>query len=275
MRFTLSDFRHAKSSGKKLAMLTCYDFTTAKLMHEAAIPLILVGDSAASVILGHDSTIPASLEFMIELTSAVRRGAPDCWLVADMPFGSYHASVPAAMNASVKMMQRTSCDAIKLEVTGSSYDLRLIRRASESGIPIVAHLGLRPQSVRMTGKYRAQGRTTIEAKTIVDAAVRCANAGAVAILLEAVPNEIASSLRKVVDVPLVGCGAGPDCDAHVVVLQDLLGLSGHRPRFVPELADLRPGYIAAFQAFKQEIAGGGYPSAIHCYQAVKTATASN
>lgn len=274
MKFTLKDFRLARSSGQKLAMLTCYDYTTAKMMHEANIPLLLVGDSAASVILGHDSTIPVSLDFMIELTAAVRRGAPDSWLLADMPFGSYHSSVPAAITGMVRMMQRSSCDAIKLEISGSGFHHRLIRRAADAGIPVVAHVGLRPQTIRMTGSYRAQGRTTSEAQAIVETAATAVSAGAVAVLLEAVPPEVAEKLRGMVDVPVIGCGAGPACDAHVVVLQDLLGLSGHRARFVPDLADLRPAFLAAIGNYKTAIATGAYPAAAHWYSAAKATTQS-
>jgi 3-methyl-2-oxobutanoate hydroxymethyltransferase len=272
MKFSLKDLRLARTAGQKLAMLTCYDYTTARLMHEAGIPLLLVGDSAASVILGHDSTIPVSLDFMIELTAAVRRGAPDSWLLADMPFGSYHSSVPAAITGMVRMMQRSGCDAIKLEVSGSGFHHRLIRRAADTGIPVVAHVGLRPQTIRMTGSYRAHGRSVSEAQTIVDAAVSAVSAGAVAVLLEAVPPEIAEKLRAVVEVPVIGCGAGPACDAHVVVLQDLLGVSGHRARFVPDLADLRPALLAAFTDYRTAIATGAYPASAHCYLPAKQPT---
>src|SRR5438067_4383103 len=148
-KVNLADIRGLRSSGQRMAMLTCYDYTTARLMHEAGVPIILVGDSAASVILGHPTTLPVSLSFMIEITAAVRRGAPNAFLLADMPFGSYQASVPQGVRSVTRMVQRTGCDAVKLEV--SDGNIELIRKLADAGIAAVAHLGLKPQAVGLIG----------------------------------------------------------------------------------------------------------------------------
>src|SRR4051812_24883443 len=168
-KFTLSDLRAARTSGEKIPMLTCYDFTTARLMQESGVPMLLVGDSAASVILGHDTTLPVSLEFMIEITAAVRRGAPNAFLIADMPFGSYHASPSQGVKNVAKMIQRSGADAVKLEVSDRSA--KLVRTLADAGVAIVAHLGLKPQAVGLLGGYRFQGRTSDEADQIVASAL--------------------------------------------------------------------------------------------------------
>src|SRR5688572_21597225 len=160
-KVTLSDLRAARASGAKLAMLTCYDYSTAKLMQEAGVPLLLVGDSAANVILGYETTLPVSLDFMIEITRAVRRGAPLAFLVADMPFGSYHASRERAIENVCRMVKETGCDAVKIEA-GPSH-VKLVRALAEGGVAVIPHLGLRPQSVGVIGGYRYQGRTAKEA----------------------------------------------------------------------------------------------------------------
>src|SRR3954447_5621005 len=154
-KYTLNDLRAARASGTKVPMLTCYDFTTAKLMHEAGVPTLLVGDSAGNVILGHETTLPVPLHFMIQLAAAVRRGAPNAFLVADMPFGSYHGSTARAVRNVCRMVQKTGCDCVKLEVAASQ--LKLVRELADAGVAVMAHLGLRPQSVGVLGSYRTQG----------------------------------------------------------------------------------------------------------------------
>lgn len=246
-----------------MAMLTCYDYTTARLMHDADVPLILVGDSAASVILGHDTTLPVSLDFMIEITAAVRRGAPMSLIVGDMPFGSYHASVSQGVRNVVKMIQRSGCDAVKLEVSDSHA--MLVQSLADAGIAVIAHLGLRPQTVGLLGAYRFQGRTAVEAQDIVASSLRMQDAGAAAILLEAVPPEVAKAVVEKTYVPIVGCGAGPACHSSVIVTQDGLGLTPYRPRFVPALGDHAPILRGAFEKYVAAVADGSYPAAEHNY----------
>ena len=260
---TLADLRSLRTSGGRMAMLTCYDYTTARLMHEVGVPLILVGDSAASVILGHDSTLPVSLSFMIEITAAVRRGAPQAFLVGDMPFGSYQASTAQGIRNVVKMVQQTGCDAVKLEVSNRSQ--RLVGALADAGVAVVAHLGLKPQSVGLLGGYRFQGRTAREAEEILASSLLMQRVGAAAILLEAVPPEVAKAVVDKTYIPVIGCGAGPSCHASVIVTQDGLGLTPYRPRFVPVLADHAAPLKAALGDYVQAVAAGRYPASEHDY----------
>lgn len=262
-KVTLADFRSARESGRKIAMLTCYDFTTARLMQAAGVPSLLVGDSAANVILGHESTLPISLDFLIDITAAVRRGAPLAFLVADMPFGSYQASIAQGVKNTCRMLQATGCDAVKLEV--AAHHLPLVRSLTAAGIPVIPHLGLRPQSVGVLGGYKYQGRTCEEAASIVALALQMQEAGAVAILLEAVPPEVANAVIEKTNIPIIGCGAGPGCHSSVIVTQDGLGLTPARPRFVPALADLATPLVEAFGKYAQDLASGAYPAPQQCY----------
>ena len=262
-KFTLTDLRSARSVGNRIAMLSCYDFSMARLMHEAGVPAILVGDSASNVVLGYDTTLPVSLAFMIEITRAVRRGAPLSFLIGDMPFGSYQASAAQAVRNVSRMVKQTGCDAVKLDV--SIGQKSTIRALTEAGVAVIVHLGLKPQSVGLLGSYRFQGRTAVEANEILDCALQMEEAGAVAILLEAVPPEVAAAVVERTKVPIIGCGAGPACHACVIVTHDGLGLTPHRPRFVPSLVDIAPSLKNAFAGYVQSVVNGQYPAAEHDY----------
>ncbi len=262
-KFTLADLRGARSARRKVAMLTCYDFTTARIMQSAGVPMLLVGDSAANVILGHETTLPVPLSFMIELTAAVRRGAPLSLVIGDMPFGSYQGSVGRAIENVCDMVKLSGCDCVKLEV-GATH-ARLIRRLADAGIAVMAHLGLRPQSVGLLGGYRFQGRTAAEATAIVDGAATLIDAGAAAILLEAVPPELSAALVAKIDAPVIGCGAGPACDGAVVVIHDLMGLSPKPPRFVPVLGGPGKSLAECCSTFVDRVADGTYPATEHDY----------
>ena len=262
-KLTLNDLRAARHDGTKLAMLTCYDYTSARLMHEAGVPALLVGDSAANVVLGHPTTLPVPLSFMIELTAAVRRGSPMSFLVGDMPFGSYGGSLDRGVRNVCRMVQLSGCDCVKLEV-GESH-LPLVKALSDAGVAVMAHLGLRPQSVGLLGGYRAQGRTAEDARTIVDLALRMQRAGAAAVLLEAVPSAVAEAVVQASDLPVIGCGAGPHCHGHVIVMHDAMGLTPHPPRFAPQFADLATPAVAGYARYVREVRDGLYPAAEHEY----------
>ena len=262
-RFTLADLRHARRDGLKVGMLTCYDYTTARLMHEAGVPTLLVGDSAANVILGHPTTLPVPLDFMIEITAAVRRGAPHALLMADMPFGSYQASISQCLKNVARMVQLSGCDWVKLEVVEGHA--KWVRALSDAGVAAVAHLGLRPQSVGLTG-YRFQGRTADEAAGIVRLARLMERSGAAGLLLEAVPPEVAEAVVESVGIPVVGCGAGPACHASVIVTHDALGLTPQPPRFAPRLGDLARPAVEAFAEYARRVSAGQYPAPEHDYQ---------
>jgi 3-methyl-2-oxobutanoate hydroxymethyltransferase len=262
-KFTLTDLRKARESGAKVPVLTCYDYSTARLMHEAAVPMLLVGDSAANVILGHETTLPVSLDFMIEITAAVRRGAPHALLMADMPFGSYHGSPSKTVGNVCRMVQLSRCDCVKLEAAGSQ--LRTVRRLADAGVAIVAHLGLRPQAVGVMGGYKFQGRTADEAQDIVRLAERMQTAGAVALLLEAVPPDVSEAVVDAVSIPVIGCGAGPACHGHVVVTHDIVRLTDRPPKFAPQLGDLATPARAAFAEYVRRVQNGSYPAPEHNY----------
>ena len=259
--FTLAELRTARASGRRVAMLTCYDYTTATLLDQAGVPMLLVGDSASGVILGHSSTLPIKLDFLIELTAAVRRGAPSAMVIGDMPFGSYHVLGSKAIDNVCRMIKESGCDVIKMEVSEAHLDL--VKILSQSGVAVMAHLGLRPQAVNMTG-YKSQGRTVDEAAHILHQSQAFARAGAVALLLEAVPAEVGQRVVDETDVPVIGCGAGPACHGHVVVLQDLLRQTPRQPRFVPRI-ELKADLIENARTYVRMIERGEYPQPEHGY----------
>lgn len=263
-KVTLNDLRRARDAGPRMAMLTCYDYTTARLMQQAGVPALLVGDSASNVVLGHPTTLPVTLPFMIEITAAVRRGAPLAFLVADMPFGSYQGSVARGVRNVCRMVKRTACDCVKLEVARSHA--RLVRELADAGVAVMAHMGLRPQSVGLMGGYRTQGRTAEQAEDIVALALQMERAGAAALLLEAVPAEVARAVVDATELPVIGCGAGPHCHGSVFVTHDALGLTENPPRFAPRLGDLATPAVAAFAEYVRQVGGGEYPSPAQQYE---------
>jgi len=262
-KFTLSDLRSARASGTKVPMLTCYDYSTARLMQEAGVPMLLVGDSAANVILGHDTTLPVTFDFMMELTAAVRRGAPHAFVVADMPFGSY-ATLQEGVGNVCRMVKLSGCDCVKVEV-GESH-AQLVQHCADAGIAVMAHLGLRPQSVRLIGGYKFQGRTAEEAARIVATCRSMEQAGAAALLLEAVPPEVSERVVALTQIPVIGCGAGPACHASVFVTHDAIGFSSQRPRFVPQLGDVATTMKLALARYVEDVDARRYPAAEHQYE---------
>src|SRR5439155_16234975 len=268
-KFTLSDLRAARKSGEKIPMLTCYDFTTARLMQEAGVPMLLAGDSAANVILGYDTTLPVSLEFMIEITAAVRRGAANCFVVADMPFGSYGSGPQADSSLNwvenvYRMVKLSGCDCVKIEVAAGHAEL--VKTLADAGVAVMAHLGLRPQSVGILGGYKFQARTAHEAENLVALAQLMQKSGAAALLLEAVPPEVSARVVEQTALPVIGCGAGPACHGSVVVTHDSIGLSERRPRFAPLIADISEPLKHAFGRYVERVSSGKYPGIEHQYE---------
>lgn len=263
-KYTLSDLRAARQSGAKVPMLTCYDYSTARVMQEAGVPLLLVGDSAANVILGHPTTLPVSLSFMIDITAAVRRGAPLAFLVADMPFGSYAGDSKFGVRSITRMMKLSGCDCVKLEV--SAGHAPLVRQAADNGVAIMAHIGLKPQAVNVLGGYKFQGRTAEEADSILALALQMQEAGASALLLEAVPPEVSARVVQRTAIPVIGCGAGPACHGSVIVTHDGIGLSQHRPRFAPQLGDVGKVLKESLASYVEKVSSGAYPAPEHQYE---------
>jgi 3-methyl-2-oxobutanoate hydroxymethyltransferase len=262
-RLTIRDIAAAKASGEKWPMLTAYDALTARVFDDAGIPVLLVGDSAAMVVYGHDSTIPVTVDDLIPLTAAVVRGTQRALIVADLPFGSYQASPTAALEASTRFLKETGAQAVKLE--GGYRVLRQVEELVAAGVPVMAHLGLTPQSVNAFGGYKVQGRGEDGERLLHDAKSLQA-AGAFAVVLECVPATLARRVTESLDIPTVGIGAGPDCDAQVLVWQDMAGLSPRTAKFVKKYADVAGVLRDAAQAFAAEVAGGSFPTEEYSYR---------
>jgi len=262
-RLTVRDVAAAKASGEKWPMLTAYDALTARVFDDAGIPVLLVGDSAAMVVYGHESTIPVTVDDLIPLTAAVVRGTRRALIVADLPFGSYQASPVAALEAATRFLKETGAQAVKLE--GGYRVVRQVEELVAAGIPVMAHLGLTPQSVNAFGGYKVQGRGEDGERLLHDAKTLQA-AGAFAVVLECVPATLAREVTQSLDIPTIGIGAGPDCDAQVLVWQDMAGLSPRTAKFVKRYADLSGVLREAAQSFAAEVAGGTFPTEEYSYR---------
>ncbi|MDQ4131447.1 MAG: 3-methyl-2-oxobutanoate hydroxymethyltransferase [Actinomycetota bacterium] len=253
-----------KARGERFAMLTAYDYLSARILDEAGIPVILVGDSLGMVVLGYSSTIPVTVDEMLHHVRATSRGASCSLVVADMPFGSYQGGPEQALGNATRFLKEGGASAVKLEGGG-----RMVEVTSElvaAGIPVMGHLGLTPQSINQFGGFKVQGRGEQAARQIRDDAVALAEAGAFAIVLECVPAELGRLVTEAVHVPTIGIGAGPSTDGQVLVWHDFLGLtSGRLPRFVKQYANLRGEITAAVKAFASEVADGDYPGEEHTY----------
>ncbi len=264
-RITLATLQARKKAKQPISMLTAYDYPSAQIEDAAGVDCILVGDSAAQVILGHDSTLPISLDFLVTIAAAVRRGAPRCFLIGDMPFLSYQVNVEEGVRNAGRFLVEAGCDCVKIE--GDRRFVRTVEAMSAASIPVMVHLGLRPQSVRQLGGYRAQGRDAASALRMIEDAKLLEKAGASAILLEAVPPEPAKIISESTDLPVIGCGAGPYCDGHVIVLHDMLGLTnGTAAKFVKRYADSRTGFAQAISSYVADIGSRVYPAKEHCYE---------
>jgi 3-methyl-2-oxobutanoate hydroxymethyltransferase len=262
---TVRDVRAFKERGERFAMLTAYDAPSARLVDEAGIPLILVGDSLSMVVLGHDSTIPVTMEDMLHHTAAVARGASNALIVGDMPFMSYQSSVEEGVKNAGRFLKEAGANAVKLE--GGGRVLEIVSRLVDSGIPVMGHLGLTPQSVNAFGGYRVQGRDAEAAHQLVQDAKDLEVAGAFAVVLEAVPSAVAKEVTGSLSVPTIGIGAGPHTDGQVLVLHDIVGLThGRAPRFVKRYADVGEAITGAARTFAEEVASGAYPAPEHTYE---------
>ncbi len=264
-KITLSTLLAQKRRGHPIAMLTAYDYPTAQVQQEAGVQCILVGDSAAQVVLGHDSTLPITMDFLVTIAAAVRRGAPRVFLIGDMPYLSFNVTPEDAIRNAGRFMADAGCDCVKIE--GDGRIAKTVKKMSAATIPVMVHLGLRPQAVHQFGGYRTQGRDAKVAQRIIDDAKRLEEAGACALLLEAVPPEPAKIITESTSLPVIGCGAGPHCDGHVVVFHDAIGLTDTRPpRFVKRYTDTRDHLRKAVEAYVTDIAERTYPAEEHFYQ---------
>jgi 3-methyl-2-oxobutanoate hydroxymethyltransferase len=263
-KLPLPELAELKRRGEKIAMVTAYDAPSGRLADAAGVDLILVGDSAAMVVLGHDSTVPASMDEMVMLTRAVTRGAHRPLVIADMPFGSFQVSDETALTNAIRFLKEAGADGVKLEGGGPS--ISRVRALVGAGIPVMGHIGLTPQSATMLGGFKAQGRSAEKAQQLLADARELEAAGCFSLVLEAVPAPVAKRITETLSIPTIGIGAGADCDGQVLVWHDLLGLyAGHAPRFVKQYANLAPEITSALEQFVADVRSGAFPEEKHTY----------
>jgi 3-methyl-2-oxobutanoate hydroxymethyltransferase len=263
-KVTLPDLREMKRRGQRIVMVTAYDYPSGVVANAAAVDMVLVGDSAAMTVLGHDSTVPATMEEMLMLARATTRGATHPLVVADLPFLSYQLSDRDAILNAGRFVKEAGADAVKLE--GAGPNLERIRAVTGAGMPVMGHLGLTPQTATSLGGFKAQGRTTSTALELLRDARSIEAAGAFSLVLECVPEPVAAAITDRLTIPVIGIGAGAGCDGQVLVYHDLLGLgTGRPPRFVKQYANLHEAAVAAVTAYAGEVRSGAFPAAEHTY----------
>ncbi|MCW2497169.1 3-methyl-2-oxobutanoate hydroxymethyltransferase [Jatrophihabitans sp.] len=264
-RVTIRDLQLAKDRGERWPMLTAYDYSTARVFDEAGIPVLLVGDSAANVVYGYDTTVPVTVDELLPLVRGVVRGTQRALVVADLPFGTYQASPQQALETASRFMKEGGAQAVKIE--GGQRVAAQVELLVSAGIPVMAHIGLTPQSVNALGGYRVQGRGDEASHRLLQDAKALQQAGAFAVVLEVVPSDVAAQVTRALHIPTVGIGAGPSCDAQVLVWQDMAGLrGGGKPaKFVKEFADVGAVLRGAATQFADEVRGGIYPAPQHEY----------
>lgn len=263
-KVTAPSLRASKERGERLVCLTAYDYPSARIVDEAGIDVILVGDSIGNVVFGYGNTVPVTLDEILMHTRAVRRGVQRALLVADMPYGSYHTGADDAVRAALRLVKEGGAEAVKLE--GGRKRAALVKRLVDEEIAVMGHIGLTPQSVNKLGGYRVQGKTAETARELLEDAKALEDAGAFSIVLEVVPREIARLITESVSIPTIGIGAGVHCDIQVLVLHDMLGLSfGKQARFVRPYANLREVMTEAVSRFAEDVRAGVYPSEAESY----------
>lgn len=263
MRKTIPDFEKMKEIGEKISMLTAYDYPSAQLVEEAAVDIILVGDSLGMVVLGYESTVPVTMEEMLHHTKAVRRGAPQTFIVADMPFMSYATVDLAILNAG-RLIKEGGADAVKLE---GGVDIEpIVKTLTRAGIPVVGHIGLTPQTATQLGGFKVQGRDLESATRLVKDGSAIERAGAFMIVLEAIPRQVAAQISQELKIPTIGIGAGAECDGQVLVFHDILGLfKRFTPKFVKQYAELRAASVLAIKQYGEEVKSNLFPSDEHTF----------
>src|SRR5579875_1950984 len=272
-KITAVTLREKKQRHEIITCLTAYDYPSARLVDEAGIDMILVGDSLAQVMLGYENTLPVTMQEMLHHTRAVRRGVKHAFLVADMPFASYHLSRRESLRNAARFLKEAGAEAVKIE--GGEKRARLIGRMVEAEIPVVGHIGLTPQSVHAMGGYKVQGKTLPSVEQLMHDALALERAGACVIVLEGIPREVAGMITRELAVPTIGIGAGPECDGQVLVFHDLLGLTfGPPAKFVRRYAEVGAVISNALRAFKDDVKSGAYPSDAESYHLPKETQAA-
>jgi 3-methyl-2-oxobutanoate hydroxymethyltransferase len=264
MRVTINDIKEMKQKGEKISMLTSYDYSTAKIVDEVGIPLILVGDSLGMVVLGYETTLPVTMEVMLHHTKAVVRGTQHAMIIGDMPFMTYHVSVEDCLRNAARFIQEAGAQAIKLE--GGITVAEKVRRVVECGIPVMGHIGLTPQSVHQLGGHKVQGRTSDAAARLLEDARALEEAGAFSIVLETVPAQLASLITQNISVPIIGIGAGIGCDGQVQIINDILGsFTDFVPRHAKQYAKLADIIRDAITEYDKEVKAGTFPTEKHSF----------
>jgi 3-methyl-2-oxobutanoate hydroxymethyltransferase len=255
---TLPDIAEMKRAGEPIVMVTAYDYPSAQMVDEAGVDIVLVGDTAAMVVLGHDATTPVGMDEMLMMTSAVRRGLEHPLLIGDMPFGSYETSNEEAIANAQRFVKEAGCDAVKLERGGASVDRA--RAIIRSGIPVMGHVGLTPQTATALGGFKTQGKTAEAAAKLTEEALALQSVGCFAIVFEAIPSAVTEALMPKLEIPVIGIGAGPATDGQVLVLHDLLGVyEGHKPKFVKRYANIREETLKGLRAYSDDVRARRFP----------------
>jgi len=263
-KITIADLAAAKRQNHKIAAVSCYDYTTARLVSQTDVQMILVGDSAAQVMLGFDSTLPATMDFMVAITAAVRRGAPNVCLVADMPFLSYQVGLSEAVKNAGRFVAEAGAQMVKIEASETYLDV--IKAVSDAGMAVMAHIGIRPQSISKIGRFKAEGTTAEMAVELLNLAEQMVYAGASTLLIEGAAAEVAEIITKRCEVPVISCGSGPGCDGQILIAPDILGLTqGPSPKFAKSYGNLATSTIEAFANYAKEVQAGQYPDKEHSY----------
>ncbi|MGN4125745.1 3-methyl-2-oxobutanoate hydroxymethyltransferase [Lysinibacillus sphaericus] len=261
---TTSDFLKMKAAGEKIVMLTAYDHPAATFAEQAGVEMILVGDSLGMVVLGYDSTMPVTVADMVHHAKAVRRGAKNTFMVVDMPFGSYHGDNDDTLKTAVSMMQETGADALKVE--GAGDVIPVIAKLTSAGIPVVAHLGLLPQSAGVLGGYKVQGKTAEQAAKLLEDAKKCEAAGACAVVLECIPHQVTEIVSASLIIPTIGIGAGVEADGQVLVFHDMLSYGSHHvPKFVERFADMGSEASRGITGYVDAVKAGTFPAPKHFF----------
>ncbi len=263
-KMTILDFKKYKEEGRKFAYVTAYDYTTASIVNDSECEIILVGDSLAMVMLGYNTTVGVTLDDMIHHIRPVVKGAPNTFIVGDMPFGSYNVSPEQAIASANRILMETNCDCVKLE--GGVDMAPTIERMVKAGIPVMGHIGLTPQTSTSLGGFKVQGGTPESAKKLIEDALAIEKAGAFSIVVECVPNAVGKALKEALKIPVLGIGAGPDVDCQVLVTQDLLAMYGDfKPKFVKHFAKIREEMVKGLNQFHAETLSGEFPSPEYCF----------
>jgi 3-methyl-2-oxobutanoate hydroxymethyltransferase len=261
---TITDLWKAKQERRRVVAVSCYDYTTARLVSQAPVEIILVGDSAAQLMLGFDTTLPATMDFMVTITAAVRRGAPNVYLIADMPFLSYQVSIPDAVRNAGRFLTEAGAQMVKIEATAAHVET--IKAVADAGIAVMAHIGIRPQRISAMGRLRAEATTADIAIELLRLAQQMIGAGAGALLIEGTAAEAAQIITEQCDVPVISCGSGAGCDGQILIAPDILGLSqGRLPKFTKAYGELGGRAVEAVRAYAEEVKAGRFPDAEHSY----------